>query len=389
MIHCEDSFHLTSHDLVLSCTEFFAAIALAVEDGLDDSIVLRASDLMLMASDDQAVHVSLCEQHVAGQSVGASGKADSGVRMATRLRLTAYSIVGLALRSSATLDDAIRICNAYAPLLNLKFALTLKVERDVARLGLKRLYQMEASMLSDCVIFELAKIKVLLDNVLCSLLPVLELVCSSSSMAASLSLQFPTGASIRACESLESDVLAEIRFDASVLERALPQSHARTHQSCTRICDSLMGEFSNRYDLERHVRSLLRNATGRPPTPPEIAKTLCLSERTLRRRLAALNTSYNQILDDTRKELAITYVTTTRHTTETIAELLGYSEAANFRHAFKRWTGKSPRHFCRQRSVATPHGMTREEPALVARTLPRARIVTDDSALHAAVAAWR
>ena len=45
--------------------------------------------------------------------------------------------------------------------------------------------------------------------------------------------------------------------------------------------------------------------------------------------------------------LAKEYLKTTRMTTEDIAEMLGFSEAANFRHAFKRWTGKSPSDFRR------------------------------------------
>ena len=43
--------------------------------------------------------------------------------------------------------------------------------------------------------------------------------------------------------------------------------------------------------------------------------------------------------------LAIEYLRKTRMTNEDIASRLGYSDAANFRHAFARWTGKSPSEF--------------------------------------------
>jgi AraC-like DNA-binding protein len=43
--------------------------------------------------------------------------------------------------------------------------------------------------------------------------------------------------------------------------------------------------------------------------------------------------------------LAIDYLSQTRMTNEEIAIRLGYSDAANFRHAFLRWTGRSPSEF--------------------------------------------
>ena len=67
-----------------------------------------------------------------------------------------------------------------------------------------------------------------------------------------------------------------------------------------------------------------------------------MEPRTLRRRLEAQGTSYRLILAEVRRRLAIEYLRKTRMTTEEIASRLGYSEAANFRHAFARWTGKSP-----------------------------------------------
>jgi AraC-like DNA-binding protein len=58
-----------------------------------------------------------------------------------------------------------------------------------------------------------------------------------------------------------------------------------------------------------------------------------------------MNTSYSQLLDDVRKTMAIRYIASTSLTTEIIAEKLGYSDAANFSHAFKRWTGQAPRQY--------------------------------------------
>lgn len=81
------------------------------------------------------------------------------------------------------------------------------------------------------------------------------------------------------------------------------------------------------------------------PSLSEVAELLHLSPRTLRRRLDDLGTSYNALLSTVRKRIAVRYLVNTAMTTEEIAELLNYSDAANFRHAFKRWTGRSPREY--------------------------------------------
>ena len=78
-----------------------------------------------------------------------------------------------------------------------------------------------------------------------------------------------------------------------------------------------------------------------------MAQTLALEPRTLRRKLEAQGTSYREILAEVRRTLAIEYLRKTRMTTEEIASRLGYSDSANFRHAFVRWTGKAPHEYRR------------------------------------------
>ena len=67
-----------------------------------------------------------------------------------------------------------------------------------------------------------------------------------------------------------------------------------------------------------------------------------MNSRTLRRKLDAEQTSYREIVAEVRMQLAIEYLRKTRMTNEEIAARLGYSDASNFRHAFKRWTSRHP-----------------------------------------------
>lgn len=75
---------------------------------------------------------------------------------------------------------------------------------------------------------------------------------------------------------------------------------------------------------------------------PLIAQELSLSPRTLQRKLSEAGISFQQLLDQTRKELATDYLHHTDFNLADIAFLLGYREQSAFNHAFKEWMGISP-----------------------------------------------
>jgi AraC-like DNA-binding protein len=100
--------------------------------------------------------------------------------------------------------------------------------------------------------------------------------------------------------------------------------------------------------LIRALQALVFDLERGPASLGDVANRLALSERTLRRRLRALGTSYNKILQDARSSSAKEWLRDRNLTMESIAWRLGYTETANFRHAFKRWTGQSPQAYRRQ-----------------------------------------
>lgn len=67
-----------------------------------------------------------------------------------------------------------------------------------------------------------------------------------------------------------------------------------------------------------------------------------MTPRTIQRKLASENTSYLELVENVRRNLAMEYLKTTALTMEEVAVRLGYSDAPSFSHAFKRWTGVSP-----------------------------------------------
>lgn len=75
-----------------------------------------------------------------------------------------------------------------------------------------------------------------------------------------------------------------------------------------------------------------------------IAASMNVSRTTLYRRLKDEGVTFEEVLDDLRHRLALGYLAGRRASVNETAYLVGFSEPAAFSRAFKRWTGRSPKH---------------------------------------------
>ncbi|RXJ74881.1 hypothetical protein CS022_01385 [Veronia nyctiphanis] len=114
-------------------------------------------------------------------------------------------------------------------------------------------------------------------------------------------------------------------------------------QLATSQCERIKKQQEMGEDIALRVRCLLLNSESNFMGLNEVADNLSMSTRTLMRKLKASETSYQEILDDVRKEFAIWYLTKTSMTVEEISDSLGYQEASNFSRTFKRWVAKRRR----------------------------------------------
>jgi len=92
-------------------------------------------------------------------------------------------------------------------------------------------------------------------------------------------------------------------------------------------------------------RVITKKLTGDAPNISDIARELGLSERSLQRELAAENTTFRELLDETRRELAAKHLKNEKVSVAEISFLLGFSEPSAFHRSFKRWTGTTPHAF--------------------------------------------
>ncbi len=86
------------------------------------------------------------------------------------------------------------------------------------------------------------------------------------------------------------------------------------------------------------------------PNQEVIANELHMSSRHLQRKLKEESTSFRQLLDDVRKNLAKNYLTSSQQPMIEIAYQLGFQDPSNFARAFKRWFGVSPSTFRQQQN---------------------------------------
>lgn len=97
--------------------------------------------------------------------------------------------------------------------------------------------------------------------------------------------------------------------------------------------------------LARKVRTALLPREGQVvdfPSIEEVAQRLHLSSQTLRRHLKKEATTFSQIKENIRRDIAIQKVVKGNTRIEDIAHLVGYAETRSFTRAFRSWTGFSP-----------------------------------------------
>ncbi len=136
-----------------------------------------------------------------------------------------------------------------------------------------------------------------------------------------------------------------IVFDKTISE--LPSSSASP--DLTRINDQIVIDYLNRFDKQDLVtqtrKYIIDHLPSGVPKQAVIARDLNLSLRSFQRKLKQVETSYAELLDQVRYEMACTYLRSPRYQVIMIAYMLGYTHPSNFARAFKRWHGLTPKEY--------------------------------------------
>lgn len=253
-----------------------------------------------------------------------------------------YGLLGYAMMSSATLEKAIQIAVKYHKMAGAMFELIFIRDGDDAVLRLDHL--LAGGTVGQFVV----------EDVFAGITPLIRLLTGTEFNPSVICFNHSEpeyAANYRAifdCEIRFDQKFAEYRFDAELLAQPLAEADANTARICEESCRKLLTQMEIETDIVSRICHLLLSTPGEFPKLDTIASKLSIGTRTLRRRLKSLGTSYQKILDDVKKELAIEYLQTTNLSIQEISDLLGYSEVTNFRRAFVKWVEVSPYQYRRQ-----------------------------------------
>jgi AraC-like DNA-binding protein len=147
------------------------------------------------------------------------------------------------------------------------------------------------------------------------------------------------------CEVSFATSVDSIKLPKDVLARPIPTADSRLGFLLRSYADGLLQQVqpADRESLVGKATSVIaRRLASGDVSVRDVAGRLHMSERTLRRRLQESGLSFNELVKRVRRDLADEWLQHGDFNVKHVSYLLGYSDAAAFSRAYKRWTGRSP-----------------------------------------------
>jgi len=139
--------------------------------------------------------------------------------------------------------------------------------------------------------------------------------------------------------------ITKISFSKVDLDEPLEGSIPEVAKATDRISEHYLDALDSSKTAAKVRQLLIEFLPSGDAHQDRVAHRLHRSASTLQRQLQGEGTSYREVLEDTRKQLARDYLEDRQYSHAQIAYLLGFSDQSNFSRAFKRWTGVPPRDF--------------------------------------------
>lgn len=266
-----------------------------------------------------------------------------GLLLGERLVINTHGILGFAAQQSESLSQAIQLVKRYLALRTTLF--DLEHEHDETnRLELLRFranFNLGASE------------RTLLEAVMLAVKNIFDTITLGYARPRQVSFPFPepTYANLAidlfGCEVAYEQSWAGFTLDTELLGQPLKMADPAAFREAEKICQQELGKLTAKTSTSAGVRRIMLEKQHGFPSLNVTARLFHLTPRTLHRRLLEEGTSFKEILEEVRHTLAVEHLKAGHLTIGEIAYTLGYTDLANFRRAFKRWTGTPPSHYLR------------------------------------------
>lgn len=258
------------------------------------------------------------------------------LRYGASINLTEHGRLGHLAFSCATFEDALKNTVKYIKILNRMYSLEAHLKGDIATLEMDTIIPSR-----DLYVCEM-------EQMMAALYQALKLVPNNTSVIRAVYFKYHRPEHADCYPEFFGNNLYfnaaynGIEFTTKEFKKYWNYGDPMIAKIAQKDLDDALNQLDNLDDLTHKIRELILKDPSRFPKQEEIAEQLNITTRTMSRYLQKQDTSWQAVVDSLRKELAIRYLQTTRWTIDEIADVLGYSSAANFGRAFKKWTGKPP-----------------------------------------------
>lgn len=288
--------------------------------------------------DNDELLITLEKEHLFYRNVlKLSNSTTVGLLLGKAFRIETYGLLGYALLSSETVADAIQTTADFSPLTFSHF----KIDKIEGRHSSGIAFEPQSPLPQDLI-------QLYSDLDTSAAMTALQTIIPGEKNLAGVRLIHDDEQNRQIYEQFFNCPIEfscpqnELLIDNKYALKQLPRRDKQATDYCRIQCQQLLSRLDDSEATADKVRAILVANPGFFPSIETVAKELDLGVRTLRRMLLKENTCFQELLQEIRRELAEEYLLSNM-TLETIASKLGYSEAANFSHAFKRWNGMSPK----------------------------------------------
>ncbi len=279
-----------------------------------------------------------------------TGDAALGLHMGERASLSAFNIIGFLSAHCSTLRQAFFVLSRYRRLLFDVETPALEEDGGCATLKCSFTYGPGPS---DRMGAEFTMVAAVQIGRMClgGMGSPLEVEFEHSAPAYLDEYRRVLGAPVR----FDSDA-TRLRFDRSLLDAPLLHANPKLFSLLASEAERKLAGLSGA-PLSARVRAIVlaevEGGRAHRCTMEQVAKSLALSERSLRRRLRDEGASYATVVEDAIADVARQLLRDGGISIQRVADQLGFSEASAFHRAFKRWTGMTPQQF-REGGVVEP-----------------------------------
>ncbi len=312
---------------------------LAREQQIDCTDWLKGMRLDLQALEDPQTRVSYRQAaEILIRALPALGRPDQGLLLGCGQNIGNFGLLGLAMKTAPTFGDAMRLGMTYQHTTHAM--LDLNVETGTP--GEVALVARAPVTVPDILPF-------LCEEMFASSLVVARELVGAAFRPLRVELAYPAPAYVeRYAEMFQCELHFEQPRNALVIgsewmQFKFPGYNAVSARQAMDLCRRQLADFGTAQgELAQTVERYLRQHLHENPPLASVAYAMHLSERTLRRRLAADGISFSMLHDRIRTARALELLRQQGLTISQVGTQVGFADAREFRRAFKRWTGRTP-----------------------------------------------